>query len=118
MEIIFHAHRAAITPSMQQRAEQSIRKIVLRMGRAVDAVVRFEEDGPTRRVELMLHAPRGRRLVARGEARHFGPALADAIERLDARVAHVKRRSGAAARRASARKPVTPKAAARGKASA
>lgn len=117
MDIIFHAHRASITPNMQQRAEQSIRKIVLRMGRAVDAVVRFEEDGPTRRVELMLHA-RGRRLVVRGEARHFGPALADAIGRLDARVAHVKRRSGASARRASARKPGTPKAAARSKASA
>lgn len=91
MEIIFHSHHAAVSPHLQQRAERGIRKVVARLGRAVDAVVRFEEDGPTRRVEVVLHAARGRRLVARAEGRHFGPILATALDRLGARVGHVRR---------------------------
>jgi ribosome-associated translation inhibitor RaiA len=87
MEIIYHGHHAAISPRLRQRADASLRRIVVRLGRAVDAIVRVEEDGPTRRVELVLHAPRGRRLVARGEARYFGPALTVALGRLSAQVA-------------------------------
>jgi ribosome-associated translation inhibitor RaiA len=100
MEIIFHAHHAAISPRLRQRADTSIRKIIARLGRAVDAVVRVEEDGPTRRVELVLYAARGRRLVAHGEGRAFGPALTVALGRLGAQVAHAKRaRRSPAARR-------------------
>ena len=98
MEIIFHSHHAAVSQSMHLRAERGIRKVVARLGRAVDAVVRFEEDGPTRRVEVMLHAARGRRLVARGEGRHFGPALATALDRLGARVGHARRTRKASGR--------------------
>ena len=86
MEIIFHAHHAVISPRLQQRAEASLRRLVVRLGRAVDAIVRIEQDGPTRRVELVLHAPRGRRLVARGEGRFFGPALTMALGKLSAQV--------------------------------
>jgi ribosome-associated translation inhibitor RaiA len=100
MEIIFHAHHAAISPRLQQRAEASLRRAVQRLGRAVDAIVRVEEDGPTRRVELVLHAPRGRRLVARGEARFFGPALTAALGRLNAQIA----RSRSATRSVSSRR--------------
>ena len=102
MEIIFHAHHAAISPRLQQRAETSLRRAVVRLGRAVDAIVRVEEDGPTRRVELVLHAPRGRRLVARGEARFFGPALTVALGRLNAQIARSRtaRKSVNARRRA------------------
>jgi len=100
MEIIFHAHHAAITPRLRQRADTSIRKIVARLGRVVDAVVRVEEDGPTRRVELVIHAPRGRRLIAHGEGRSFGPALTLALGKLGAQVAHAKRtRTSSTARR-------------------
>jgi ribosome-associated translation inhibitor RaiA len=98
MEIIFHAHHASISPRLQQRAEQGIQKIVARLGRAVDGIVRFEEDGPTRRVEVILHAARGRRLVARGEGRYFGPALTAALNRLATRVGHVKGRRKTVAR--------------------
>jgi ribosome-associated translation inhibitor RaiA len=103
MEIIFHAHHADISPRLQQRADASLRKIVSRLGRAVDAIVRVEEDGPTRRVELVLHAPRGRRLVARGEGRYFGPALTVALGKLGAQVSRAKngRGAGAARRRAA-----------------
>ncbi len=96
MEIIFHAHHADISPRLAQRADASLRKMVVRLGRAVDAIVRVEEDGPTRRVELVLHAPRGRRLVAYGEARHFGPALTTALGKLSAQVARAKRARKAA----------------------
>ena len=113
MEIIFHAHHADISPRLQQRADASLRKIVARLGRAVDAIVRVEEDGPTRRVELVLHAPRGRRLVARGEGRHFGPALTVALGKLGAQVGRAKhgRSAGTARRRVAKsrarRKPAT-----------
>ena len=99
MEIMFHGHHAHFSPRLQERADQSIRKLVARLGRAVDAVVRFEEDGPTRRVEVVLHAPRGRRLVAAGEARSFGPALTMALERLGAQISRIKRTRKAIARR-------------------
>ena len=112
MEIIFHSHHADISPRMQQRADQGIRKIVARLGRAVDAVVRFESDGPTRRVEIVLHAARGRRLVARGEGRNFGPALASALERLGARVGHVRRTRKAVARKSPTTRVAGVKAAA------
>jgi hypothetical protein len=102
MEIIFHAHHAAISPRLQLRAERALRKTVTRLGRAVDAIARFEEDGPTRRVELVLHAPRGKRLVAHGEGRAFGPALTEALGRLGAQVEHVRRpRKAVTSRRAA-----------------
>ena len=104
MEIIFHAHHADISPRLQQRAETALRRVVVRLGRAVDATVRVEQDGPTRRVELVLHAPRGRRLVARGEARFFGPALTVALGRLNAQVARTRTaRSGVTARKRAGR---------------
>lgn len=107
MEIIFHAHHAAISPRLQQRAESSLRRAVQRLGRAVDAIVRVEEDGPTRRVELVLHAPRGRRLVARGEARFFGPALTVALGRLNAQIARSRSVSKTASSRRRAAKSAT-----------
>jgi hypothetical protein len=57
----------------------------------VNAVVRFESDGPTRRVEIVLHTPRRRAMVAEGSARFFGPALTYAIDRLDAQTRQFKR---------------------------
>jgi len=98
MEIIFHAHHAVISPRLQQRAEASLRRLVARLGRAVDAVVRIEQDGPSRRVELVLHAPRGRRLVARGEGRFFGPALTMALGKLNAQVARSRTARSASTR--------------------
>ena len=104
MEIIFHAHHAAISPHLQHRAETALRRVVVRLGRAVDAIVRVEQDGPTRRVELVLHAPRGRRLVARGEDRFFGPALTVALGRLNAQIARSKTaRNGVVGRKRVAR---------------
>lgn len=107
MEIIFHAHHAEISPRLQHRAEQALRKVVQRLGRAPDAVVRFEGDGPMNRVEVIVHAPRGRRLVASGEGRQLGGALTAALERLNAQVAHARRVRKSSARKAAGRRPGT-----------
>jgi hypothetical protein len=84
VDIVFHAHHAEISDHMRERAVRIVRKVAGRVGRAVHAAVRFEEDGRTRRVELVLHAARNRRVVAEASARYFGPALAVAGARLAA----------------------------------
>ncbi len=91
MEIIFHAHNAPIPPRLRKRAEAALRRLSGRMARAVDAIIRFENDGPIKRVEIVFHAPRQRNVVAMGEARFFGPALTAAIDKLGAQVRKLRR---------------------------
>lgn len=93
MEIIFHAHHATISDSMRRRAEAGVRRIGRRIGRAVDAVIRFEQDGPMKRVDIVLHAPPKRDLVARGESRFYGLALTAALGKLTAQVSSLARTS-------------------------
>ena len=90
MEIIFHAHHAAISDHMRARAERAVRKVAARIPRATSAVVRFEADGPARRVEIELLGA-GRKLVAVASGRFFGPALGEAAQRLLAQAAHQRR---------------------------
>ncbi len=90
MDIIFHGHHATVTPELRERAERAVTRLAQRLRRTVDATIRFEEDGPARRVELTLHAPRRRPLVAEGRARAFGPALTTALSKLRAQTTHEK----------------------------
>lgn len=99
MDIVFHNHDAPISDRMRRRAEQALRRIAKRVPRAVDGVVRFHQDGPTRRVELVLHMGSGRRFIASSEGRYFGTALADAARRLTMQIDHNKRTPKARARR-------------------
>ncbi len=71
---------------MRRRAEAGVRRFGKRIGRAVDAVIRFEQDGPVKRVEIVLHAPPKRDFVARGESRFYGLALTAALTRLSAQI--------------------------------
>lgn len=108
MDIIFHSHHAAISERMRRRAEVAAQRAATRLKRAVDAIVRFEQDGPVKRVEIVLHAPRQRDIVALGEARFYGRALTAAISKLSAQVRRIgrERKSGVrkgAANRARAR---------------
>jgi len=64
MQIIFHSHHASVSDRMRLRAEEGVRKLAARLGGAVDAVIRFQDDGPRRRVEIVMHASRHRRLIA------------------------------------------------------
>jgi ribosome-associated translation inhibitor RaiA len=91
VEIVFQSHHADVSDSMRTRARRAVEKLATRLRRVVDAVIRFEEDGPTRRVEIVLRAPRQRRLVAAGEGRFFGPALATAVDRLEKQARRTKR---------------------------
>lgn len=96
MDIIFHAHHAAISDRMRLRAELAAQRAAARLKRAVDVVVRFEQDGPVKRVEIVLHAPRQRDIVALGEDRFYGRALSAAISKLSAQVRRIgrERKSG------------------------
>jgi ribosome-associated translation inhibitor RaiA len=82
VEIVFHEHHANISERMRKRAETSVRRAATRLSRAVDGVIRFEQDGRVKRVEIVLHAPRQRKLIARGEGSYYGPALSSAMDRL------------------------------------
>ena len=91
MEIIFQSHHATVSQFMRDRAERGVRKIGARLARAVDAVVRFEADGPLRRVLIVLHAPRHRDVRAEGTAPRFAGALSQAMRRLDDQTRDPKR---------------------------
>ena len=82
MEIVFHEHHAEISDRMRERARLVVARVARRLDRVVDAIVRFEQDGPTRRVEIVLRSPRQRNIMAKAESRYFGSALAVVTERL------------------------------------
>jgi ribosome-associated translation inhibitor RaiA len=97
MDIIFHGHHAAVSDRMRQRAAAGVRRLTPRLAHAVDAIIRFEQDGPIRRVEIILHAPRQKRLVAEAEGRFFGPAIVTALARLQAQITASRRTARARA---------------------
>jgi ribosome-associated translation inhibitor RaiA len=86
MEIIFHAHHAPLSDRMRTRAERGVRKLAGRIGGTVGATVRFEQDGPMKRVEIVLLAPRHRRFVAESSGRFFGNALTETLQKLSHQV--------------------------------
>ena len=98
MDVIFHSHNAVISERLRSRAESVIRKLESRVARAVRAIVRFEQDGPTRRVEIEMHASRRRLLISNGYGRTYGPALSEAVHNLQAQLARSKRTPKARAR--------------------
>ena len=86
MDIIFHSHHAAVSDHMRRRAKRLVERAALRIPRIVEAIVRFEEDGPMRRVTVTLRAPKHHDIMGGAEGRYFGPALASAIARVLAQV--------------------------------
>ena len=92
MEITFHGHHSPMSPRLQRRAREGVAKLAKRLGHPVDATIRFEEDGPTRRVEIMLHAPRRKAIVAEAGGRYTGSALTEALERLRTQINAVRRK--------------------------
>jgi ribosome-associated translation inhibitor RaiA len=82
MEMTFSHRGIALTESMLKKAERAILRAAERIPRATGATVRFNEHGPERRVEIVVTAPRGVRLVAETSGRHWGPALDDALTKL------------------------------------
>jgi ribosome-associated translation inhibitor RaiA len=76
---------------MRARAERTVYRLAALLTRPVDAIVRFEHDGIAQRVEIVLHAPRKRALVAEARDKHVGPALTEAGRRLEAQILRLKR---------------------------
>ncbi|MDB4899942.1 MAG: hypothetical protein JWN53_1750 [Gemmatimonadetes bacterium] len=104
MEIIFHGHHATVSEHMRARAAAGVRRLVSRLDRAVDGIIRFEEDGRLRRVEIILHAPKHRRLIAEAEGRFFGPAIVAALARLEMQISESRKMARAKAKRAATRR--------------
>ena len=98
MDIVFQAHHATVPDRVRHNASRALEKLGVRLTRPVSGVIRFEEDGRMRRVELELHG-RGRVLVAEGTGRYYGPALAAALAHLEAQLRRVGRMSVRRARR-------------------
>jgi ribosome-associated translation inhibitor RaiA len=98
VDVIFHSHNAVVSERLRSRAESIIRKLESRIARAVRAIVRFEQDGPTLRVEIEMHASRRRPLISNGYGRTYGPALSEAVHNLQAQLARSKRTPKARAR--------------------
>jgi ribosome-associated translation inhibitor RaiA len=105
VEIIFHGHHAHVSDRFRRRAELAAERAARRLVRAVDAIVRFEQDGPVKRVEIVLHGARHKNIIARGEGKFYGSALSVAIDRLERNVGKTKAkpRQVAAASRAQPR---------------
>jgi ribosome-associated translation inhibitor RaiA len=91
VDIVWHSHNAVISDRLKQRATRALHKVASRLPRAVDGIVRFEREGTRCRVEVMLHAPRHKTLVAEGHARYYGPALAAALAHLEGQVTRDRR---------------------------
>jgi ribosome-associated translation inhibitor RaiA len=91
MDIVLHAHHAEVPETVRAAAEAALRRIGERRRRLVNALVRFVADGPQRRVEIVLHGARQRALVATADSAAFEPALAVALERMEAQLAHARR---------------------------
>jgi len=87
--IVFHAH-SDVTEAVRQRAEQSVRKLASRIRGTTDASIRFDADGAVRRAEIVLRAARRAPLVAEGSGSRYEFALAAALDKLEAHVAHVR----------------------------
>ena len=86
MEIIYHDHHATVPERTRDRAAAGARKCGSRLGFAVDAVIRFENDGPLRRAEIILHAAQHRELVGKSAARSFDTALTAALRKLERQI--------------------------------
>ncbi|MEP7344717.1 MAG: HPF/RaiA family ribosome-associated protein [Gemmatimonadaceae bacterium] len=91
MDINFHAHHAVISERLRIRASRTMDRYSERYPFTVDATVRFEQDGPSRRVEIVVHGRRSRRWIAEGRGRSYGPALTAALKHLESQLAHGKR---------------------------
>lgn len=106
MEIVLHEHHADISEYMRTRARRAVERAAKRVPRIVEGIIRFEQDGATRRVTVTLRAPKHHDLVGKGEGKFFGPALSAAIAKVNAQASREKRSHG----RAGGKRPARPRA--------
>ncbi|MGZ8468862.1 MAG: HPF/RaiA family ribosome-associated protein [Gemmatirosa sp.] len=90
LHIVFQIHHADASEALQQKAARSIEKLATRLRGAVDATVRIAADGAMHRVEITVRRPRRRALVAVGADRQVEAALGQALDAIEAQIAHVR----------------------------
>ncbi len=103
MDIVIHSHHATVSEHMRKQAIRQVERAATRIPRTVEAIIRFEEDGATKRVMLTLCAPKHHDLMGTAEGRFFGPAITAAIARVMTQVNREKRETGHASARTAAR---------------
>ena len=103
MDIVIHSHHATVSEHMRKQAIRQVERAGARIPRTVEAIIRFEEDGATKRVTLTLRAPKHHDIMGKAEGRFFGPAITAAIARVMTQVNREKRETGHASARAAAR---------------
>jgi ribosome-associated translation inhibitor RaiA len=96
VDIVIHSHHAEVSEYMRKRAIRAVERAAARIPRTVEGIIRFEEDGPTRRVTVTLRAPKHHDLMGKGEGRFFGPALVAAVAKVNAQASREKRSHGRA----------------------
>ncbi len=89
MEIVIHGHQVDVTPRLRKSAEYGAQKLADHLNRIELADITFREDGPKKMVDIVVLAPQAR-LVAKGEGKFHGPALADAVSKLDSQIRKLK----------------------------
>ena len=94
MEIVIHSHHATVSEYMRKRAVRAVERAATRVPQIVEGIIRFEEDGPTRRVTVTLRAPKHHDLMGKGEGRFYGPALSAAVAKVQAQANREKRSHG------------------------
>jgi ribosome-associated translation inhibitor RaiA len=88
---------------MRKQAIRQVERAAARIPRTVEAIIRFEEDGITKRVTLSLRAPRHHDIMGKAEGRFYGPAITAAIAKVMTQVNREKRETGHASAHAAAR---------------
>lgn len=103
MDIVIHSHHATVSEHMRTQAIRQVERAAARIPRTVEAIIRFEEDGVTKRVTLTLRAPKHHDIMGKAEGRFFGPAITAAIARVMTQVNREKRETGHASAHVAAR---------------
>jgi ribosome-associated translation inhibitor RaiA len=103
VDIVIHSHHAEVSEHMRKRAVRAVEKAAARIPRIVEGIIRFEEDGPVRRVTVTLRAPKHHDLMGKGEGRFYGPSLVQAIAKVNAQASREKRSHGRAGGKRPAR---------------
>ena len=109
MDIVIHSHHATVSEHMRKQAIRLVERAAARIPRTVEAIIRFEEDGATKRVTLTLRAPKHHDVMGKAEGRFFGPAISAALARVMTQVNKEKRETGHASARSAARSRRTSK---------
>lgn len=91
MEVILLARHAEVTDALREQAYFAVQRLAAKLKLEANAVVRFVGEGQTRRVIIVLRASGLGELSAQADARHFGPALQTAVQKMETQLSRINR---------------------------